>query len=88
MPGALAMSGDYIVYVSAISNRKEVIPLKDIAEYRLEDTSQTDYRRAHKYRNAKVLVIKTIKGELNLFVTASDKAPEWEKSFLALRSDF
>jgi phage gp36-like protein len=84
----LQLNHEQIINFSKNAARCTYSETYDIAEYRLEDTSQTDYRRAHKYRNAKVLVIKTIKGELNLFVTASDKAPEWEKSFLALRSDF
>lgn len=87
VPGVLALLRDRIVYKSAINSERGEILLQSIAEFRLEDTSHTIHRRARKYRNAKVLAIKTTKGELKLFAIAKSKAPDWENAFYGAMSD-
>ena len=87
VPGVLALLHDRIVYRSAISKEKGEIPLQSIAQFRLEGTSHTSHRRARKYRNAKVLIIKTTEGEQRLFAIAKSKAPDWEKAFYEARGD-
>ena len=82
VPGVLALLHDRIVYKSVINKEIGEIFLQSIAEFRLEDTSHTIHRRARKYRNAKVLAIKTTKGELRLFAIAKSKAADWENAFM------
>lgn len=85
VPGVLALLDDRIIYRSAITSERGEILLQSIADFRLEDTSDTTHRRARKYRNAKVLEITTTKGELRLFAIAKSKAPDWEKALYGAR---
>ena len=87
VPGVLALLRDRIVYKSAMSSERGEILLQSIVEPNVEDASSTDHRRARKYRNAKVLVIKTTKGELKLFAIAKSKAPDWENAFYEAMRD-
>jgi hypothetical protein len=87
VPGVLALLRDRIVYKSAMSSERGEILLQSIVEPNVEDASSTVHRRARKYRNAKVLVIKTTKGELKLFAIAKSKAPDWENAFYEAMRD-
>ena len=87
VPGVLALLRDRIIYKSAITSEIGEILLQSIVEFKLEDASYTAHRRARKYRNAKVLVIKTTKGELKLFAIAKGKAPDWENAFYEAMRD-
>jgi len=87
VPGVLALLRNRIVYKSAMSSERGEILLQSIVEPNVEDASSTVHRRARKYRNAKVLVIKTTKGELKLFAIAKSKAPDWENAFYEAMRD-
>jgi hypothetical protein len=87
VPGVLALLRDRIVYKSSITSERGEILLQSIVDCNLEDASSTVHRRARKYRNAKVLVIKTTKGELRLFAIAKSKAPGWENALYEAMRD-
>ena len=87
VPGVLALLRDRIVYKSSMSSERGEILLQSIVEFKLEDASSTVHRRARKYRNAKVLVIKTTKDELKLFALAKSKAPDWENALYKAMRD-
>jgi hypothetical protein len=87
VPGVLALLRDRIVYKSAITRERREILLQSIVEFTLEDASYTVYRRARKYRNAKVLVIKTTKDDLKLLALAKSKAPDWENALYEAMRD-
>lgn len=87
VPGVLALLRDRIVYKSSMSSERGEILLQSIVEYNLEEASSTIHRRARKYRNAKVFVIKTTNSELKLFALAKSKAPDWESAlYKAMRN--
>lgn len=80
VPGVLALLNDRILYRTLLAGRSGEIYLHTIIGFTAEDTFRSQYRRARKYRNARVLALKTDKGEEKLFVVEKANATAWEKS--------
>ena len=79
-PGVLGLLRDRVIYESTVTGKSGEIPFGDVVGIGLEDARHTKHRRARKYRNAKVLEINTMKGEVSLFAIPVSKAAAWEEA--------
>ena len=80
VPGILALVRDRIVYRPLTFMKDGEIFLHNIVGFTSEDTAETRYSRARKYRRAQVLAFQTDLGEERLFVVQKDQAQAWEES--------